>query len=500
MLRKPIEPDVNPKSPWDGDALHREEHGRLLSRLVQTLQSSYVLSLRGDWGTGKSTFLRRLKAQLGNDGVPALIINAWKTDYLEDPLLSFVGAIEERLAEHEAEHGVLIGKAKKLVPELAQAGAKLSPSVASFLAMLLPPEATIGVQASAEVVASVGGALLERQKEQRSAEAVFKEKLEEIRDVLTNRDKTRRIVNSIAIIIDELDRCRPDYAVKTLERIKHFFDVPGIVFILATDGTNLPLAVSSVYGGTEKQAERYLRKFVDFEYELPPPSTAAFAEVLFDDYEMNDLVGQLDREELRRARENSYSTPGSYQGIIRAHPRETDIAEVMEAFPVVAKHLKLSLRDQAQALNMANAYLRTLKSNAVCFPQVLVLLCCLRFADSDLYREIKSGVTKIGALNTQKTLANGASLKWISQKTEIGADVAVFIGVHSVRSNDMAAHIKQQAANNGLDEKLGGAYRRLQNRVGSSAAKQIIGYEKKALGLADAFSGGSAEDDDDEDL
>lgn len=50
------------------------------------------------------------------------------------------------------------------------------------------------------------------------------------------------------IFIDELDRCRPSYAVEMLETIKHIFDISGVVFVVATDTEQLQHAVKVVYG------------------------------------------------------------------------------------------------------------------------------------------------------------------------------------------------------------------------------------------------------------
>jgi len=50
------------------------------------------------------------------------------------------------------------------------------------------------------------------------------------------------------ILIDELDRCRPTYAIELLENIKHLFDIEGLYFIIATDSTQLSYSINAVYG------------------------------------------------------------------------------------------------------------------------------------------------------------------------------------------------------------------------------------------------------------
>lgn len=75
----------------------------------------------------------------------------------------------------------------------------------------------------------------------------------------------------IVIFIDELDRCKPDFAVNLVERVKHFFDVPNIVFVLLLNRDQLEKAVKGVYG-SDTDASTYLGKFVNFFFALPKPT------------------------------------------------------------------------------------------------------------------------------------------------------------------------------------------------------------------------------------
>jgi hypothetical protein len=74
----------------------------------------------------------------------------------------------------------------------------------------------------------------------------------------------------IVIFIDELDRCKPDFAVRLIERIKHFFDVPNIVFVLLINSKQLESAIKGVYG-INTNASEYLGKFINFTFQLPKP-------------------------------------------------------------------------------------------------------------------------------------------------------------------------------------------------------------------------------------
>ena len=72
----------------------------------------------------------------------------------------------------------------------------------------------------------------------------------------------------VVIFIDELDRCGPNFAVWLIERVKHFFDVPNVVFVLLINREQLEKAIKGVYGA-ETDATAYLGKFVNFFFFLP---------------------------------------------------------------------------------------------------------------------------------------------------------------------------------------------------------------------------------------
>ena len=92
-------------------------------------------------------------------------------------------------------------------------------------------------------------------EEEKQSLSAFKETLGKLAESL---DKP------LVFIIDELDRCRPDFAIRLIERIKHFFDIPKIVFVLVIDKTQFSKVVCHNYGYDEKLGEEYLDKFVDF--------------------------------------------------------------------------------------------------------------------------------------------------------------------------------------------------------------------------------------------
>ena len=94
------------------------------------------------------------------------------------------------------------------------------------------------------------------------------------------RDKVKEIFDSIitenvqklVIFIDELDRCRPNFAIEMLERIKHYFDDDRIIFVASINREQLIHSISNYYG-INFDSTSYLDKFFDWNIYLPELDT-----------------------------------------------------------------------------------------------------------------------------------------------------------------------------------------------------------------------------------
>ena len=95
--------------------------------------------------------------------------------------------------------------------------------------------------------------------------------------------------------MDELDRCRPDYAVDLLEKVKHFFSVEGIVFVLAIDKDQLISSIKGRYGSESIDGNAYLKRFIDFEYIPKEPDMEKFCAYLYDYMGMDEFLESRER-------------------------------------------------------------------------------------------------------------------------------------------------------------------------------------------------------------
>lgn len=144
------------------------------------------------------------------------------------------------------------------------------------------------------------------------------------------RDKVKEIFNSIivenveklVIFIDELDRCRPSFAIEMLERIKHYFDDDRIIFIASVNREQLIHSISKYYG-TNFDSTGYLDKFFDKNVYLPEIDTSwgGAQTVVFTDrkYHLKNIAEGLNayyhlslRENLRFYEYISYAVSSGY--------------------------------------------------------------------------------------------------------------------------------------------------------------------------------------------
>jgi len=275
------EPDI--KTYTDGfahhkDLLDRTEQGKHLSHLVETLDDPTTIAVDGAWGAGKSHFLKcwvgeHLKNRTDTE---ALYFDAFQRDYLNDPLIALTGALTERL--HDSNSQTPAPKRQKMgetlrkyAPLVGRTALRIGVSTAIAAAtgvFVTPNSSTENVsEAGAETLTDQTDDLIntfwQSQDGKRAAMKAFRDALEEFTEPDQDGKPTRRLV----IVVDELDRCRPDFALNLLEIIKHFFDVNGVTFVL---GTNLRAMQNHVIAryGAGIDAALYLQKFVSFSMRL----------------------------------------------------------------------------------------------------------------------------------------------------------------------------------------------------------------------------------------
>ena len=121
------------------------------------------------------------------------------------------------------------------------------------------------------------------------------------------RQKVKEIFNEIltehadklVIFVDELDRCRPNFAIEILESIKHYFDDDRIIFVMSVNKSQLIHTVAQYYGN-DFDSSLYLNKFFDINIQLPKADTRVYFDTLGiscnDSYWINKFASELQKQ------------------------------------------------------------------------------------------------------------------------------------------------------------------------------------------------------------
>lgn len=249
----------DPENPFEGDLFKRRELAVQLTGYIDRLRDGTVLAIDAPWGEGKSWFGKNWAATLKTEGYRVIFLDAFQQDYIEDPFLLIASEINELIASDQKLAIVLTEKAAKVMKAILPVGTKVLMNIASRLAL----GSSDGSQVVEDAIADATQKWLENKIEDHAKE---KESLESFRNVL--REFCESQEKPVVFFIDELDRCRPTFAVRLIERLKHFFDVPNLVFVLLLNRNQLEKAIKGVYG-QETDATSYLGKFIHLYLKLP---------------------------------------------------------------------------------------------------------------------------------------------------------------------------------------------------------------------------------------
>lgn len=309
---RPAEHD--PESPYAGDLFGRRDLANRLTGLIERLREGCVLAINAPWGEGKTWFARNWQTDLRAQGFGAVLIDVFKHDYVDDPFLMLCSEVLSEISEEDDARGKVAeaGRrvAKALLPAAAKALVNLTGRVLLGSADLADDLKKAGEEFDKGLGDAVEKHLAKRlddfEADRRSVDAFAST----LREHAANRDKP------LVVLLDELDRCRPDFAIKTIERIKHFFDVPGIVFVLLVNRPQVEAYVRGVYGD-EVDATTYLGKFVQFWLSLPKRASLDAGSQDHNQIYCRDLARRfgLNTKEGHRGFQEAFGTLASLTGL-----------------------------------------------------------------------------------------------------------------------------------------------------------------------------------------
>lgn len=269
---------------WNTCKANRQGFGGFISHFLTS--DSRVINLNGTYGSGKTEFIRRLYVELAQQKHPVVYIDVWESDFSKNPLSVICSELLHQIEftlKTKAPNGKAIEKrsAKKLFNNLKSKLGICLKYLDAGVALSGDPLITASTKVASKIAAATPN-IDTRTKSQAYVEIVQKNHVEavqavkDIKSYITYLSELIEIIYElnipIVILIDELDRCRPTYAVEVLEVIKHFFETKGCTFLVATNTSVLEHSVKSIYG-QDFDANLYLRRFFDRKISLPKVST-----------------------------------------------------------------------------------------------------------------------------------------------------------------------------------------------------------------------------------
>ena len=261
---------------WAGDRLGYEDIGRAFTNLVKSIDTEKVISIEAGFGRGKTFFRRAWAQQLKSEGEIVVEVDVQQSDHSGDPVITLLGALIDALPRGDK------GTGKKALKSAQKVGAIGARALTRAILKSGAEEVFDALSASAideledfdaldGLIKGVGAEMSKVASQliasQMAAEKVRKtelpEQLEALRAALVEGTESKRVV----VIIDELDRCHPEYAISFLEATKLVFSQSGFVFCLMVNANYLESLARHRFG-VAKEDEKYLDKFVDLRLKL----------------------------------------------------------------------------------------------------------------------------------------------------------------------------------------------------------------------------------------
>lgn len=290
------------KRTFDEDLFNRKPYAEFLKTLILNSGAyhrdddvrAYTIAIDSPWGTGKSIFLEKFENLLETECEDTLRVvhyNAWKNDFWNNAFEPFAEAIfssdwfcsalDEQTSDRTADK--VLSAAKNFA--------------IAFLKGKL--EKDLDLEYAEKGFSDLGDAVRNATSKYPNAiskeYAAFTDNLELMQQAMDKVLHESLEDGKLVVIIDELDRCRPTFAIETLEIVKHIMDVENVVYIFALDVKQLGAAIRQVYGA-DTDATGYLMRFFSYYSRMPEADIFNFLKGKLNDVEIAKRYPPLTQE------------------------------------------------------------------------------------------------------------------------------------------------------------------------------------------------------------
>lgn len=375
-LRPPLATDAfSDGFTQQNDLFQQVDLARRLTGLIRALTQGSVSVLDGRWGTGKTTFVKMWTAELERAGIPAIYFDAFSFDFIQDPFqavsAAFIKAASDRRQIHDPRYKQYLDKTAAVAKRIAVVATKAGVKLATLGALTSADVEALSADIEKELSSSAGDLssegvkiLLEQQATAEQTFAELRRSLSTLPDLFSTSEERANV--PLVVVIDELDRCRPDFALGVVETLKHFFRVERLHFVLVTNLSFLELSVAHRYGVSDAASE-YLQKFYDYviHFEQSFDRNGEGSATRYVDYALSKVMVDQTLNRDRR--------------------------ELADDIKAIATAYRLTLRQiEGVVTNVAIALLAA--SEREFRPHILVsFLCGLKLLEPEIYKSVKRG-------------------------------------------------------------------------------------------------------------
>lgn len=354
--------EIDEDSPFSKDLFERESFAEKLTNIIRNVEDNLVISLDANWGEGKSTFIRMWRLHLNKQGIKTVCFDAFKNDYSNDPFLDIAGEVLSFTETEFSGNGEIISSNGQLKSRAVNVGKRL----AGWTTKVLVKSATLGfikdsdieeLQVVAKEISNDTGDLVSNVILDRlNSHEIDKKSIEGFKNSIEDLGTKIREFQDfpLLIIVDELDRCCPSYAVETIEKIKHLFSAKNVVFVLSINNKQLQKSICSVYG--EIDSATYLKKFIHLEASLPR------------------------QHGYYHGKKNDYLEYSSYlyQALDFPDWLNKDKDDIRRIFACYAEYYNITLRDMERAYTNLSIYYASVNERAINYLPVICFLCIIK--------------------------------------------------------------------------------------------------------------------------
>ncbi len=254
------------------DSVGRGEFVRQFVKMLNAIEDNCTIALEGNWGSGKTFFVKQVKMVLDAHNPNYQPVNGFLTEERRK-------AIKEKCSEFNAEDGSTELKPQLCVYYDAWQNDNDEDPILSLVYSIVKEigsDFSFDKKPTLDICGELINLVCDKDISKLINVLKGENALDLIRKTKDEAEKVSEFLQSLLpevgerliVFVDELDRCKPSYAVKLLERIKHYFLDEKITFVFSVNINELQHTIKKHYG-SEFDATRYLDRFFDLRATLP---------------------------------------------------------------------------------------------------------------------------------------------------------------------------------------------------------------------------------------